>query len=620
MSPYTMASCASFTSSLFKPYVYFAVGDEGKTKKTNKKIETMAMPIADEHIDKLMRRTISPLAKLKRNIFDNSAVRFIFHMMLLFLASIAALRQNLTLDAPARSATQEYCSLLFPSYEERHLRSMGSPEEWPRSRYFISTVEEFVKDANTVVRRYYTANGTAVSFKDFVFLNLSVPKPLYSVYRYGNRTSKTDDNEEKHIIEEVFQLDENSETLLPGPVGSHFNPTTKNVTVDEPMRKWLEDLVSARLTFTIPTPIVNGGSSLLKNEIRVTYVSVTYAFQSRGQILAVLDTVTGYLPWTGENVRLLLWNSGPLLMILALLFISTARQMLVFASWRSWWNFCVEAKLSRNASRVIFDKATIVSTVANVALIIYSLQIFVIVLQDNSKIVEANHAHHHHKHRPGAEVGHNRPSRVYEDLPILFTAFLKLPLAVGTSATWANLVQYTIYDPRYGALVGTVKGSLLAVLELFLAVAPIFVGYVLFGMAVFGDESRFSKFSTTSLELFAVVNGDEVLQSFLDAQEEDLYETSFAATLYLFSFVIFFMYVVMNMMIAIIEGVFMGGPHAPGAATSPKQKLHPSFISTCGYFDRDVAALVEDARQKMIEQRKGRGISRLLCTCDKRET
>ena len=76
----------------------------------------MATPIADEHIDKLMRRTISPLAKLKRNIFDNSAVRFIFHMMLLFLASIAALRQNLTLDAPARSATQEYCSLLFPSY------------------------------------------------------------------------------------------------------------------------------------------------------------------------------------------------------------------------------------------------------------------------------------------------------------------------------------------------------------------------------------------------------------------------------------------------------------------------------------------------------------------------
>ena len=79
------------------------------------------------------------------------------------------------------------------------------------------------------------------------------------------------------------------------------------------------------------------------------------------------------------------------------------------------------------------------------------------------------------------------------------------------------------------------------------------LGYAFFGMVCFGSFSdRFESFSASMITLFAVLNGDVIRETFLNLSEKSPY----VSQVYMYTFICLFIYVVLNVFIAIIEEAF----------------------------------------------------------------
>ncbi|GMF14297.1 unnamed protein product [Phytophthora lilii] len=92
------------------------------------------------------------------------------------------------------------------------------------------------------------------------------------------------------------------------------------------------------------------------------------------------------------------------------------------------------------------------------------------------------------------------------------------------------------------------------VLQFLLGVSPIFFGYALFGTIYFGNKiEEFGTLSASMVTLFSLMNGDIIMDTF-DAME--LHHFIVSGKIYLYSFISLFMYVVLNIFIAIVEEAF----------------------------------------------------------------
>ena len=92
------------------------------------------------------------------------------------------------------------------------------------------------------------------------------------------------------------------------------------------------------------------------------------------------------------------------------------------------------------------------------------------------------------------------------------------------------------------------------------------LGYAFFGMVCFGSYSdRFESFSASMITLFAVLNGDVIRETFLNLDNGGFPVVS---QLYMYSFICLFIYVVLNIFIAIIEEAFF-------SAWAPQQESLP---------------------------------------------
>jgi len=124
---------------------------------------------------------------------------------------------------------------------------------------------------------------------------------------------------------------------------------------------------------------------------------------------------------------------------------------------------------------------------------------------------------------------------------------------LGCGLLWVNLIAYLSGSGHYYTLIHTLNRAIPRVFRFLVGVVPVFLGYAFFGMLYFGDKSdRFQSFSVSLITLFALLNGDEIRETFMDL----VYEHSFVAQVYVYSFVCLFIYVVLNVFIAIVEESF----------------------------------------------------------------
>ncbi|CAI5730039.1 unnamed protein product [Peronospora destructor] len=119
---------------------------------------------------------------------------------------------------------------------------------------------------------------------------------------------------------------------------------------------------------------------------------------------------------------------------------------------------------------------------------------------------------------------------------------------------WSCLVGYLEHNQHIYSIVLTLKWGTPRVLQFLLGVSPIFVGYALFGTIYFGNKiEEFGTLSASMITLFSLMNGDIIMDTF-DAME--LHHFTVSGRAYLYSFISLFMYVVLNIFIAIVEEAF----------------------------------------------------------------
>ncbi len=129
----------------------------------------------------------------------------------------------------------------------------------------------------------------------------------------------------------------------------------------------------------------------------------------------------------------------------------------------------------------------------------------------------------------------------------------KLFTGAGCALVWFSLLQYFEQNSSYSILIVTLKRGVPRVGRFMVGVMPMMLGYALFGMVCFGSYSdRFSSFSAAMITLFAVLNGDVIRETFLDLNEQ----SPFLSQVYMYTFICLFIYVVLNVFIAIIEEAF----------------------------------------------------------------
>ncbi|KAF1780685.1 Polycystin cation channel, PKD1/PKD2 [Phytophthora cactorum] len=137
-------------------------------------------------------------------------------------------------------------------------------------------------------------------------------------------------------------------------------------------------------------------------------------------------------------------------------------------------------------------------------------------------------------------------------MPIRF--WHRLLHATALLLLWSSLVGYLEHNQHIYSIVLTLKWGTPRVLQFLLGVSPIFFGYALFGTIYFGNKiEEFGTLSASMITLFSLMNGDIIMDTF-DAME--LHQFIVSGKVYLYSFITLFMYVVLNIFIAIVEEAF----------------------------------------------------------------
>ena len=138
-------------------------------------------------------------------------------------------------------------------------------------------------------------------------------------------------------------------------------------------------------------------------------------------------------------------------------------------------------------------------------------------------------------------------------------------LAITVIFLWFDSLQYMLLDSWLLGKDGQtnsvllLKGSMTKVLRVAVFFAPIYIGYVAFGVSMFGSQvPQFETFGAAAITLFATLNGDENRQAF-EAMELDCGDCPLpmVSWLYLSSWLCFAMYVFINIVIAIVEDTWI---------------------------------------------------------------
>ncbi|OQR97768.1 mucolipin [Thraustotheca clavata] len=122
--------------------------------------------------------------------------------------------------------------------------------------------------------------------------------------------------------------------------------------------------------------------------------------------------------------------------------------------------------------------------------------------------------------------------------------------ALGPLLLCFTFVGYLEHNAHLYSIVLTLRWAVPKVLYFLAGVSPIFFGYAIFGSIAFGSrETRFSGLQQSCVTLFSIMNGDIILETF-DALKLDF---PVIGAFYVYSFIALFLYIVLNIFIAIVE-------------------------------------------------------------------
>jgi hypothetical protein len=112
----------------------------------------------------------------------------------------------------------------------------------------------------------------------------------------------------------------------------------------------------------------------------------------------------------------------------------------------------------------------------------------------------------------------------------------ELLVGFGCMLAYLNICRYLTFSKEYSTIFATLQRALPNVLRYLFGVMPIFFGFIFFGLCLFWRSERFVNTSSTTITLFALINGDSVFDIFNDLTGVSF----FLGQVYCYSFCIMF--------------------------------------------------------------------------------
>ena len=175
--------------------------------------------------------------------------------------------------------------------------------------------------------------------------------------------------------------------------------------------------------------------------------------------------------------------------------------------------------------------------------------------------------------------------------------FTKYTVGIGAVLAYLMLVKYLSFNWRFQTIFNTMAKSIPNLIMYFIGTMPIFISFVLFAVANFPYSERFHSFTVVILSLFGMMNGDSIL----DIINDLIGNSYFLGQIYVYSFNILFICVVINIFVSIIEEAFVNSKmknqnHWIYSFVKNKQKKDDEEINMTG----DGLKMYEKIRTKNI--------------------
>ena len=129
----------------------------------------------------------------------------------------------------------------------------------------------------------------------------------------------------------------------------------------------------------------------------------------------------------------------------------------------------------------------------------------------------------------------------------------KYTVGLGAALAYLILTKYLKFYYQFQTIFNTLLKSIPNLILYFIGSLPIFISFVVFAIANFPYSERFYNFTRVILSLFGMMNGDSILDIIKDLTQNSY----FLGQLYIYSFNILFICVVINIFVSIIEEAFV---------------------------------------------------------------
>eukprot|EP01113_Clastostelium_recurvatum_P033390 TRINITY_DN4403_c0_g1_i4.p1 TRINITY_DN4403_c0_g1~~TRINITY_DN4403_c0_g1_i4.p1 ORF type:complete len:683 (-),score=113.82 TRINITY_DN4403_c0_g1_i4:35-2083(-) len=144
-----------------------------------------------------------------------------------------------------------------------------------------------------------------------------------------------------------------------------------------------------------------------------------------------------------------------------------------------------------------------------------------------------------------------------ENFGTLYIASYARQVLLGVAGAFScfYLIRYLQYSQKCYMLIQVIEKSFFRVFRFCFSCAPIYLGYALCGVALFSQYSdRFMTLSDTCETLFYLLNGDEIHATFAELNAD--YPIPVLPSIFLYSFVGLWIFIILNVFIFIIEAAY----------------------------------------------------------------
>ena len=160
-------------------------------------------------------------------------------------------------------------------------------------------------------------------------------------------------------------------------------------------------------------------------------------------------------------------------------------------------------------------------------------------------------------------------------------------LGTGNLLVWCGILRYLGFFKNYNVIILTMKEAAPNMFRNLLCVFFIFLGYAFSGWVILGPyHLKFKTLMSTFECLFSLINGDDMFPSFITMPMEKMSLWVYSK-FYLYSFVCFFIYVVLSLIIFVIVDTYKVSKN--GLPPSRMEKFYSSsqFDFSSGLYSGD---------------------------------